>query len=373
MSPCAARALCHCEPEGSEFSLTKEPTKTPRLLLIEDDPDTALLMQEQLHDHFGQNCVTHVSSVAEGMAVDVSQFDLVISDMNLPDGTGTELLNEYHRRRRDLPIVFVTGEGVMDNAIQAIRNGAEDYVVKAGDYLFAIPVIVEKNLQIAKTRQENTRLREELERTLAEVKLKNSQLEEAVQKLETMASTDPLTGIFNRRAFNQALDRSYQQAERYSRDLASIMIDLDGFKSLNDTKGHACGDELLQMCAKVLQANCRRSDVAGRLGGDEFVLLLPETDVETAAGVAKRVQKQFLSDARARFFADDPEGAKGFGMSLGISALRHSSPRSAQQLVAHADHALYRAKAGGKLRIEIYVNPEDTAEAQPRVAQRRAG
>lgn len=339
-----------------------EPRALPKLLLVEDDPDTALLIEEQLTDYFGPGCVTHVSSVAEGLAVDVSQFELVLSDMNLPDGTGTELLHAYQERRPDLPIVFVTGEGVMDNAIQAIRDGAEDYVVKAGDYLFAIPLVVEKNLQIWKTRQENRRLQEELKQTLEQVKLKNLQLEEAVQKLETMAATDPLTGLFNRRAFNQALDRSFQQAERYARDLGCIMIDLDGFKALNDNQGHQCGDELLQICARVLQANCRRSDVAGRFGGDEFVMLLPETDVAEASAVAKRIQESFLADALARFEKDDAGIANQLGMSLGVSGLRHSRPRSPQQLLAHADNALYRAKAAGKMRIELYSPVDETEE-----------
>ncbi len=327
----------------------------PSILLIEDDPDTALLIQETLHDHFGSGCVRHCASVARALSVDVFDFDLVLSDMNMADGTGLDVLSKLLARRKDLPIVLVTGEGIIDNALRAINLGAYDYVVKTGDYLFAIPIVVEKNLAIWRTKQENVRLHGQLGRTIEEVRIKNEQLEDAVAKLETMASTDPLTGIANRRAFNQAMDRRFAEAMRYDHDLAVVMIDLDGFKALNDRKGHQAGDLILQRTGRILEANCRRSDMAGRFGGDEFVILLPETDLQTARVVAQRVKEEFDLTAQALLADADPPIA--VSMSIGISCIRHSRPVNPEQLIGHADEALYRAKAAGKTQIVIYNGP----------------
>ena len=228
----------------------------------------------------------HCASLAAVKAVDPRGIDLALSGMHLPDGTGLDAFALLTARRSDLPFVVVTGEARADLAIEAIARGACDYVLKAGDYLFAIPVVVEKNLMIWKIKQDNLRLQEQLSQTLEEVRFKNQQLEEAVRMLEAMAGTDPLTGLANRRSFNQAMDRAFASASRYNHDLACIMLDLDNFKQYNDTFGHQRGDDVLRTVARVLEANCRRSDVAGRFGGDEFIVLLPETDLATAEHVS---------------------------------------------------------------------------------------
>ncbi|MEE9211804.1 MAG: diguanylate cyclase [Phycisphaeraceae bacterium] len=324
----------------------------PRLLLVEDDPDAADLICETLRDHFGCDCVRRCSTIAQALAVDTGDFDMVLSDINLPDGTGLELLEQLLQRRADLPVVFVTGESVLEYALTAIRRGAYDYIVKAGDYLFAIPVAVEKNLAIWKTKQYNQELEEQLKQTLDQVRIKNQQLEEAVAQLETMAATDPLTGLANRRAFGQAMERCFAECSRHGRDLACIMTDLDAFKELNDTLGHQCGDELLQRAASVLEANCRRSDVAGRFGGDEFIVLLPDTDLQRAQHVATRILEQFKLAAQA--LLGQTKLAGRLSMSIGLATLCDSRPASPEQLIAHADHALYLAKQAGKTRVMVY-------------------
>lgn len=336
----------------------------PRLLLIEDAPDTASLIQETLEDHFGFGCVTHCASVAETLALDVCQIDLVLSDMNLSDGLGLDVLDRLLDRRADLPVVFVTAEGILENAIRAIRRGAYDYIVKTGDYLFSIPLIVEKNLAIWRTKQENLRLAEQLTRTLDEVRIKNTQLEEAVNQLQAMAATDPLTGLANRRAFGAAMARSFAEARRFRQNLACIMIDMDGFKGFNDTFGHQRGDELLQAVAEVLRTCCRQSDVAGRFGGDEFVILLPQADERTACQVAHRIQETFRVDL-ARLTRGTHEAAP-VTMSMGLACLARPDLRDdPEELVALADRALYRAKEAGKNRLVIFRQTDRHEPAVP--------
>jgi diguanylate cyclase (GGDEF)-like protein len=257
------------------------------------------------------------------------------------------------RRKPGLPVVIVTGEGSLEIAMQAIRHGAYDYVVKVGHYLDTIPLIVQKNLAIWRTKRENERLRERLENTLAEVRVKNEQLQQAVQRLEAIATTDPLTGLANRRALEQALERCFAEAARYGGDLACLMIDLDNFKHLNDAFGHQTGDEVLRRTARLLEACCRRSDVAARYGGDEFVVLLPKTDQDTARQVAQRIAREYDAAVRTLLGGRAP-AARRIGVSMGLACLRHARAATADQLVCQADQALYRAKETGKMRICVY-------------------
>ena len=328
------------------------PASAPRLLLIEDDPDAAELLRETLHDHYGVSCTTHAACAADLDGLSIPEFDLALSDVNLPDASGLELIPRLLAARDDLPIVMVTSESGLDTAMDAIRRGAYDYIVKAGDYLFTVPLIVEKNLAVWRMKQDNMRLQAELKQTLSEVNIKNRQLEEAVAKLEQLASTDALTGLANRRSIQSSLERAFAASQRYGTDLSCVMIDLDGFKPINDALGHQMGDKLLTTAGRVLEANCRRSDVAGRYGGDEFVLLLPETDPRTAEQVARRVQHQFRQAAHVML----PSGRET-DMSLGLASVSVHRPASADQLVAMADAALYCAKQAGKGRIAMHDAP----------------
>ncbi|MCC7145128.1 MAG: diguanylate cyclase [Phycisphaeraceae bacterium] len=320
---------------------------TPHILLIENDPACAEQMTVALREHFGLNQLLTVSTLAEALAVDLTQVDMVLTELDLPDASGLDLLRLVLDCKPDLPVIVVTSQRRMEGALQAIRMGASDYLVKAGDYLFALPVIVQKTLAMWRIKQENVRLQAQLASTLTALRIKNRQLEEAVHRLETMAATDPLTGLANRRSFNQALDRAFAEANRYGQELACVMIDLDGFKQYNDTLGHQKGDEILQRTARVMEANCRRSDVAGRYGGDEFVLLLPQTGMERARMVAQRIADEMA-------FCSPSGSTCRLTLSIGIATLRHSRPANCDELIAHADQALYRAKAAGKARLMVH-------------------
>jgi diguanylate cyclase (GGDEF)-like protein len=318
-----------------------------KLLIIEDDADQRELIRETLEDYFGRGTTVGVETKATALAQDLGSFALILSDYNLPDGSGMELLEEV-RRRCSTPVIMVTGENVGHIAAEAISKGATDYVVKFGDYLFTIPLVVEKNLTVAKVKRENESLRLELEAALREVKEKNHQLEQSLKRVEEMAATDPLTGLYNRRHFSRVLDQLFAESQRYEKDLSCVMIDLDGYKQLNDTYGHQVGDQLLVMAGKVITANLRRSDVAARYGGDEFVLLLPQTTAEEAAAVAQRIRDEFFQASAAVLKRN-----RGATMSIGVGSLGVSRPALADQLVAKADAALYRAKDAGRDRISV--------------------
>ncbi len=319
-----------------------------KLLIVEDDADQRELIRETLEDHFGAAVsVVAVGSMADALTQDFSQFDLILSDYNLPDATGMDLLAVV-RSRCTTSLIMVTGENVGHIAAQAVRNGATDYIVKYGDYLFTIPLVVDKNLTVAKVKRENEELSLKLEKALAEVCDKNSQLEQSLKKVEELAATDPLTGLYNRRHFARVLDQLFAEAQRYEKDLSCVMIDLDNYKHFNDSYGHQVGDELLMLAGKVIAANMRRMDVAARYGGDEFVLLLPHAGATEAAGVAQRIGGDFERASALLLRRKD-----GVSMSLGIGSIMVNHPAHADQLVAMADAALYRAKDSGRGRINV--------------------
>lgn len=316
-----------------------------RLLIIEDDDDQQALIRETLEDYFGRGTVVGVRTRAEAFEHDLANFDLILADYNLPDCNGMDLLDAVHAKC-STPVIMVTGENVGHIAAEAIRKGATDYVVKFGDYLFTIPLVVEKNLTVARIRRENESLHGELEAALSEVQSKNTQLESSLKLLEEMAATDPLTGLYNRRHFGKVIEQLFAEANRYGKDLSCVMIDLDGYKQLNDTHGHQVGDQLLQVAAKAITGNLRQMDIAARYGGDEFVLLLPHADAAEAARVAERIRGDFAAASRQLLKRDH-----GVSMSIGIGALHANRPAHADQLVAMADAALYQAKECGRDRI----------------------
>src|SRR5690349_6947758 len=135
------------------------------------------------------------------MAQELGEFDLILADHNLPDGSGLDLI-ERVKARCNTPVILVTGDNVAQTAAEAIRRGATDYVVKVGDYLFTIPLVIQKNLTTAKVKRENESLRRELVQTLDALKDKNIQLEQSLKRVEEVAATDPLTGLYNRRHFS---------------------------------------------------------------------------------------------------------------------------------------------------------------------------
>jgi diguanylate cyclase (GGDEF)-like protein len=312
------------------------------ILVVEDDADQRELIRETLLDHFGQETVTTCECGQEALALDLAAFDVILTDFNLPDVNGMDFLKAI-LGKCDKPVIVVTGENVRQTAAQAIRAGAYDYIVKAGEYLFTMPLIVEKNFEAYKVKQENKRLHEQQQRATAEIQLKNQQLKESLQKLQQAASTDPLTGLYNRRHFGEVLERCFAESLRYNQDLACIMCDLDGYKKLNDTLGHQFGDKILQVAAKVITWNLRVMDVAARYGGDEFVILLPHASAELATNVGDRIHTQFGVQMKALVPPELP-----LTMSMGIASVLHNRPSNSDLLVALADEALYEAKHRGK-------------------------
>lgn len=172
-----------------------------------------------------------------------------------------------------------------------------------------------------------------------------SERKAAEEELRRLATTDPLTGVANRRQFMDCAERELARARRYSRPVALMMIDVDHFKTINDTHGHAIGDEVLKALAAAMLDCVRETDVVGRLGGEEFAVLLPETALAEAIEAADRLRRR-LGDAVLTTHA----GPIRYTVSAGVSTCR-STDATIEGALSRADHALYAAKRAGRNRV----------------------
>lgn len=172
-------------------------------------------------------------------------------------------------------------------------------------------------------------------------------LKEHIDHLTFLQGQDPLTGLANRRGFDQAMAMEVERSSRFKTPLTLCIMDLDNFKAVNDTHGHPCGDEVIRAVAAILQAEMRMIDTAARIGGEEFALLLPGTGQARALHLLQRIQTMVR----------ETEVACGsvrvrMTMSMGVASYRGKLAPDPARLVAEADKALYRAKRAGKNRIE---------------------
>jgi diguanylate cyclase (GGDEF)-like protein len=364
-----------CCEAGMDFEHHQQPDK-PRVLIIEDDP--AMLQRiitsiarpccvnEAMLDRFDatsgnpvccgcatdeagdRGCCTVVGSLRQLYRFDLSKCDIIICASGLADGSGLDALAYIRGIAPTLPVMLTGEPSDTPLAVEAIRAGAADFLVNTESELRTLPLTIEKCLAQQRIKRENERLQNDLSRSLAETAVKNRQLQALIHQLETMARTDDLTGLYNRRWLNLMLERIWAESLRNGRPMAFMMIDLDGFKSVNDELGHQYGDDILRLSAKVIEANCRQVDHVARYGGDEFCILMPETEPHEATAVARRVLDAFTKAIGGR-----RDVAHLISMSIGISHISLSRPANITQLIAHADEALYAAKADGKNTVRL--------------------
>ncbi|HJW80781.1 MAG TPA: diguanylate cyclase [Acidiferrobacterales bacterium] len=167
------------------------------------------------------------------------------------------------------------------------------------------------------------------------------------EELRLMASTDPLTGLLNRRRFLEQAESEFLRSQRYRHELAVVMLDVDYFKAINDTHGHFAGDQALIALSRAAENLLRGTDIIGRWGGEEFVILMPETPLAGAAILAER-----LREVLARLAIDTTAGTLHFTISAGVAA-RGGPDADITDILQRADTALYAAKQHGRNRIQV--------------------
>ena len=185
-----------------------------------------------------------------------------------------------------------------------------------------------------------------LRRSHAEVQAANQALQEQNQLLETLAVTDGLTGLYNRKKLDDILADQFARFRRNHRPFAVLMLDLDNFKSINDNYGHVAGDEVLANVAAILKQSVRTVDYVARYGGEEFVVVLVETALDAALDIAERIRAEVKIP---RFSASNK--LISVTVSLGVTHSRESDD-DPEEVLARADHALYEAKRAGRNQVQ---------------------
>jgi diguanylate cyclase (GGDEF)-like protein len=192
------------------------------------------------------------------------------------------------------------------------------------------------------------------------------ELNESKEAAERLARIDALTGLNNRRAFAELAESSLKFCERQGRPAAAIVLDIDHFKQINDSRGHSVGDQALQHIAAILQASIRKSDICARTGGEEFAVLLPDTDLEAATTVAEKIR-----EAIARQPFPTETGPLLMTASLGVSA----SETDLECLLGQADQAMYQAKEAGRNRViqQLGQAPQEDLFGRPEAEDNKTG
>jgi two-component system cell cycle response regulator len=253
--------------------------------------------------------------------------DMIVVSLGLRGFDGLRLCSQLRSlpEGRNVPILVLVSEGDRRKLTQALEMGVNDYLTRP----------VDRNELVARVR---TQLRK---------KRYSDRLRQNVQLSLEMAITDQLTGLNNRRYMTRHLDTLIMNAEKSVRPLAFLILDIDHFKSVNDTYGHDIGDEVLREFANRISANVRGIDLACRYGGEEFVVVMPDTDVEFAAAVAERLRRSV--EATPVPISRDPNRLN-ITISIGIAG-SNGRDDTAEKLLYRADQALYRAKREGRNRV----------------------
>ena len=254
-------------------------------------------------------------------------YDLLIVSLDLTNFDALRLCSQVRSldRTRNVPILAVTEPDNSARMLRGLEIGVNDYLMRP----------IDKNELLARARSQ-VRKRRYAER-----------LRDNVQMSIEMAITDALTGLFNRRYMESHLGSLIEQAIARGKPLTALVIDIDYFKSINDTHGHDAGDDVLREFALRIKRSIRGIDLACRCGGEEFVVVMPETDMAVAAMVAERLRRRIAADA---FAIQQGAGNVPVTISIGIAALRGKDDNAAA-LVKRADQALYRAKRDGRNRV----------------------
>ncbi|MCG8603786.1 diguanylate cyclase, partial [bacterium] len=305
-----------------------------KVLLIEDSAGDARLLKETLSEVDSlEFTIIHADRLSAGLQLlHENAFDIVLLDLALPDAMGLDALQQVHTERPEVPVVILTGHNDESLGVEAVQQGAQDYLAKGG--------ITQEMLAKA------IRYALERNRLLTEV-------EEARQLERHNAYHDPLTGLANRQLFYDRLKHAVAQSNRYQRKLGVLFVDLDGFKIVNDTLGHSAGDQLLQNVANRLRKNIRESDSVARIGGDEFTIIL---DHITYNHDAAKVAQKLLRIISMPHVIEGQE--VNISASIGISLCPFDG-QDIDTLVKKADLAMYRSKRFGKNQYQLYNDSVD--------------
>lgn len=308
----------------------------PKILVV-DDSRTQLDKLVGVLAREGYDVRSAATGTEAILKVRTDPPDLVLLDMILPDMDGLEVLRHVNPRPDEhfIPVIIVSARSDLDSKVRGLKLGASDYLAK--------PFEPEEMLWRCKA--------------MLHIKSLQDQLRATQHKLAEQSVTDGLTGLKNRRLFDERLQEEFRRAQRYSDPVSLIMVDLDHFKRVNDGYGHQMGDVVLREAAACIRASIRDPDICARYGGEEFAVILPKTHLSGALAVAERIWRELGAKV---YHQEVPEVGRAKPVevkvtaSVGLAFYPSKDISSAELLVKFADEALYQAKHSGRNTICLY-------------------
>ncbi len=297
--------------------------KASHILVIDDEEVIRNLLTDVLTDAGYK--VMAVANAEEALEkVKEAPFEVVITDLMMPGMGGIEVLRKVKKVDSDISVIVMTGYATVETAVEAMREGAYDYLSKPFNTA-EIEIVVGKALE-------------------RQVLIKEAREKEYYKELSI---TDGLTQIYNHRYFYELLGREIIRSKRYPQPVSLLMIDIDDFKIYNDAHGHLAGDGALRKVAAVLSGALRDVDIVTRYGGEEFGIILPETDKAGASVSARRLRKVI---EETKFDKEEVMPRERLTISIGVATYPEDA-KTREELIQKADEALYEAKHLGKNRV----------------------
>jgi len=322
-------------------------TQTLSVLYVEDNKEAREAITALLKNFFS-DIVVAKDGIEGYEKYKEQEFDLIISDIRMPRMSGIEMIRLIREENDEIAIIVTTAHQETEYLMECIELCVNGYLLKPLN-LKSLTKVIQQNCEKIYYKKEMQAHEESLEKLVIE---RTKELENTQEILKNLVNIDPLTGLYNRRYFNEISKTLYNISKRNKETLSALMIDIDRFKLINDTYGHMVGDRVLIRLAKEIMYSLRSSDVGVRFGGEEFIVLLPSTDLEGASQIAKKVKENIQKSAI--IVDDSQENIVKVTVSIGVASCECPRDNDIDALVHRADEALYEAKRAGRDTIRCY-------------------
>jgi diguanylate cyclase (GGDEF) domain len=325
-------------------------SEMPQVLIVDDSPLNLTFIEQILlyHDYRTQTASTGTAALE---FLEQQNPDIILLDIVLPDISGFDICEmiRANPRTEAIPIIFISSRSAPDEIQKGLRLGGSDYLIKPFNEMELLARI-DNHYKFKKSQDKLKSLNEELIKANEIIAKKNEALENALLRLEQLATTDSLTNLYNRRYILEKINDEVLRFNRTGKIFSFLLCDIDHFKRINDAYGHDFGDYCLKEISERMLGQVRDHDVVSRWGGEEFLIFLPETAAENARSIGERIRTE-IQGSGIKY------NETGIKLSVTIGISEYSSSFGVNDSIKLADIALYQGKTSGRNKVVVLKQP----------------